>query len=145
MLLCCLHRLKLVSATVDELSARSDAPDEEMRRMDRLGRQYQLDYVQATARHRHSSLLRPKHSQVEGDTAVEGDRPPAAAETDGEVTAAVSVTAASAAAAAAAAAADGDQLPVNGNAWGACDVCRCASHSAAVSARQLELIQITVF
>jgi hypothetical protein len=124
MLLCCLHRLKLVSATLDELSARSDDPDEEMSRMDRLGRQYQLDYLQATARHRHSSLLRPQHSQAKGDMAVDGDRPSAAADTDGEVTAAVSIAAASAAAAAAAAAAGGDERPVNGNAWGTCDVCR---------------------
>lgn len=137
MLLCFLARLKLVSATLDEVSARSDDPDEEMSRMDRLGHQYQLDYLQATARHRHSSLLRPHSSEAEGCTGAEGDGPCATAEEGGEVPPAVSVAAASAAAAAAAAAAGGDELPVSGNAWGTCDVCRCGLCSAAVSARQL--------
>lgn len=113
------HRLRLVGATLDELSARSDDPDEEVSRMDRLGRQYQLDFLQATARHRHSSLLRPHNSEQASAAAAGGGT--------------ASVAAASAAAAAAAAAAGGDDLPVTGNAWGTCDVCRCGWPAAGVA------------
>lgn len=123
---CCVPsptRLKLVNATLDELSARSDDPDEEMSRMDRLGRQYQLDYLQATARHRHSSLLRPHNSETGSVPGAEGEALGAEGG-DGTPSPVLSVAAASAAAAAAAAAAGGDELPVTGNAWGSCDVCR---------------------
>lgn len=99
--------------------------------MERLGRQYQLDYVQATARHRHSSLIRPSSTEPAAGAEPHELAAAAAAASAGaegmagaeEGPAAVS---AAAAAAAAAVAAGGDELPVTGNAWGTCDVCRCA-------------------
>lgn len=113
-----------MTATLDELSARSDDPDEEMSRMDRLGRQYQLDVLQAAARHRHSSLLRPHNNEGApargsglGAAAQEG------AEEDGGGPA-VAGLAASAAAAAAAGGGSDESSPVTGNAYGTCDVCR---------------------
>lgn len=138
-------RLRLVNATLDELAARADDPEEEMCRMDRLGRQYQLDFLQAAARHRHNSLIRPHNTDTntaaasaaaaaangaaaEAD-AMDTDAPAAAAAAgaEGEAeagTAAVGQALPAAMAAAAAAAADDE--PVTGNAWGTCDVCRYA-------------------
>jgi hypothetical protein len=138
-------RLKLVNATLDELSARSNDADEEMSRMERLGRQYQLDYIQAAARHRHSSLIRPSNTEQAAEpqdlaaaaaavAAIAGAEVMAGAE-EGLPVAAVS---AAAAAAAAAVAAGGDELPVTGNAWGTCDVCRCVClQSCALLCRNL--------
>jgi len=134
-------RLRLVNATLDELAARADDPEEEMYRMDRLGRQYQLDFLQAAARHRHNSLIRPHNTDIntaaaaaaaangiaaEAD-AMDTDAPPAAAGAEGEGEAGnAAVGQALPAAMAAAAAAAADDEPVTGNAWGTCDVCRYA-------------------
>lgn len=52
-------RGRLVAATLAELAARSDSREEEVARMARLGRTYQLDALQAAARARAALMLRP--------------------------------------------------------------------------------------
>ncbi|WIA29221.1 hypothetical protein OEZ86_011732 [Tetradesmus obliquus] len=53
------NKLKLVTATIDELEGRADSPKEETSRMARMGKTYQLDALQAAARQRLNALLHP--------------------------------------------------------------------------------------
>lgn len=127
------HRVKLVAATIDELAARSDDRAEELCRMDRLGRVYNLDFLQATARHRHNTLLRPNNTA-----------PGAAGDGGGEAvggSSGLGQVAERAAAAAAAAAAASNTLPVTANAWGTCDICRCERMRWQVVLLRLEAIR----
>lgn len=50
-------RLKLVEATLAEIEGRAEGVDEEVQRMRQLGSTYQLDSLQAAAKHRQASLL----------------------------------------------------------------------------------------
>ena len=97
-------------------------------RMDRLGRQYQLDVLQAAARHRHSRLIRPHNNEAAAAAGTCDGDPGAAAQEGGAGDAGGPAGAGVMAAATATAAAAGDgsdeSAPVTGNAWGTCDVCR---------------------
>jgi hypothetical protein len=120
----CDYRLKLVTATIDELAGRADSRKEELDRMARMGKTYQLDAIQAAARQRLNSLLHP-HAPASSSSHTAGAAAlAAAAAAAGGPAAAGSGSLAAHTYSSGNSSAGGGGCVVAGNVWGACDVCR---------------------
>jgi hypothetical protein len=119
-----LGRLKLVTATIDELAGRADSPQEELDRMARMGKTYQLDALQAAARQRLNSLLHPHAPASSSHTAGAAALAAAAAAAAAAGGSAAAGSSISSVAAHVSSSSSAGGCVVTGNVWGSCDVCR---------------------